>query len=217
MNQSLIILGTGGNAYDILDIIEALNASWREWKVVGFLDDLRPADSEYLGIPVLGPIRCAAYWKEAQFINAIGSDRSYLRRPEILASTGLSCDRFATLIHPAASVSSYARIGRGVYINHGVSIGGGAVIGHHVSLGPGSIIGHDTVIEDHAIIAPGAVVSGHVHIERNSYIGAVASIRQKLRIGAGALVGMGAVVVKDVEAGTTVVGNPAHLLRQSAS
>jgi acetyltransferase-like isoleucine patch superfamily enzyme len=34
-------------------------------------------------------------------------------------------------------------------------------------------------------------------------------IRQRLRIGAGALVGLGAVVVKDVASATVVVGNPA--------
>jgi sugar O-acyltransferase (sialic acid O-acetyltransferase NeuD family) len=213
MNQSLVIIGTGGNAYDILDIVAALNDSCQEWKIIGFLDDHRPADSEYLGFPVLGPIRCAAHWQEHCFINAIGSDKSYLRRPEILASTGLSLDQFATLIHPAASVSAHAHIGRGVYINYGVSVGGGVVIGNHVSLGPRCIIGHDTTIEDYAIVAPGAVISGYVEIGPNTYIGAAASIRQKLRIGEQALVGMGAVVVKEVAAGTTVVGNPASPLR----
>ena len=49
-----------------------------------------------------------------------------------------------------------------------------------------------------------------------TYVGTGAVVRENLRIGAGPLIGMGAVVVKDVEADSTVVGNPAHpLLRAS--
>ena len=39
-------------------------------------------------------------------------------------------------------------------------------------------------------------------------------IRQGLTIGAGAVVGMGAVVTKDVPDGVTVVGNPARILEK---
>jgi acetyltransferase-like isoleucine patch superfamily enzyme len=58
-----------------------------------------------------------------------------------------------------------------------------------------------------------------VHIGDHTYIGSGAIIRhgqpgQPIRIGAGAVVGMGAVVTRDVAAGTTVVGNPARPLER---
>ena len=213
MKQPLVILGVGGNAYDVLDIVEAANADAPRWEVVGFLDDARTQGAAHLGFPVLGPLREAARWVGCAFINAIGSDGSFWRRPEIVAATGLGAERFATLVHPAASVSRRARLGRGVFVNYGASLAGGVSVGDHVVLGPGAIIGHDAVIEDHTVVAPGAVVSGFVHIQGPSYIGARAVIRQRQRVGARALVGMGAVVVRDVAPGTTVVGNPARLLR----
>ena len=209
MSRPLVILGTGGSAYDVIDVIEAINAAAPTWDVAGFLDDARPPGSRHLGLEILGPLREAARFRDHAFINAIGSDKSFRRLPAILASTGLAADRFATLVHSAASVSGRARLGRGVTVNYGVSVGGGARIGDNVILCPGCIVGHDTTIEDYSVVAPGAVISGFVHVRRSCYIGSRAVIRQYLRIGEGSLIGMGAVVVREVAAGAVVVGNPA--------
>ncbi len=218
MSQKLIILGTGGGAYDILDTVEAINARQPTWEPFGFLDDSRSVGSTYLDLPVLGGLRDARCFTGHAFVNAIGSDKSYRRRPEILATTGIERTQFATLVHPAASVSPRARLGCGVCAHFGVSIAGGVVVGDHVSFYPGGIVGHDSVIEDYVIVAPGAVISGFVHVERGSYLGAHSVIRQHLRVGAQALVGMGAVVVRDVAARDQVVGNPARPLpRKQAS
>src|SRR5262249_11426968 len=142
MKQPLAILGVGGNAYDVLDIVEAANADAPRWEVVGFLDDARTPGAVHLGLPVLGPLREAARLSGCAFINAIGSDGSFRRRPELVAATGLGAERFATLVHPAASVSRRARLGRGVAVNFGASVAGGVVVGDHVVLGPGAIVGH---------------------------------------------------------------------------
>ena len=49
MTQPLIILGTGGSAYDVLDVVEAINAVSPAWDVVGFLDDARSPGERHLG------------------------------------------------------------------------------------------------------------------------------------------------------------------------
>jgi len=212
MSQPLIILGTGGGAHDVMDTVEAINALRPTWRIVGFLDDARPAGGIHLDLPVLGRLCDAVEFPGHRFINVIGSDRSYLRRPEILASTGLPPDRFATRVHPQASVSSRARLGHGVHVAFGASVGGGVVVGDQAALCPGCIIGHDTVVGDYAMVGPGAVVSGFVHLGRNTYVGAHAVIRQSLRVGERTLVGMGAVVIHETPKGSTVVGNPARAL-----
>ena len=218
MTRPLVILGTGGSAYDVLDIVGGLNAQTPTWEVAGFLDDARPPGSGHLDLPILGPLKDATRFPDCSFINVIGSEISYRRRAEIVKSTGLAPDRFATLVHPKASVSPWARLGRGVYVSFGASIGGGVVTGDHVSFSPACVIGHDSVIADCGLIAPGAVISGFVRLGRSCYIGAGAMIRQRLHILDGALVGMGAVVLHDVAAGATVVGNPAKpLVRAGAT
>ena len=52
-------------------------------------------------------------------------------------------------------------------------------------------------------------MSGNVTVGNDCLIGASASIRQGLEIGSGATVGMGAVVIRNVDGGTIVAGNPA--------
>lgn len=210
--RPLIILGTGGNAGDLIDIVDALP---RDWRLAGFLDDARPAGAVHLGALVLGRLADAARFADAMFVNAIGSPASFRARPAILAATGLPPERFAILVHAGAGVSRHARIGPGSAVNFGASVAAGVIVGQHVTIGPGAIVGHDTVIGDHAMIAPGAVISGGVRVGRAAYVGAACALRQQICIGDGALVGMGAVVLSDVPAGTVVVGNPARPLCRS--
>jgi sugar O-acyltransferase (sialic acid O-acetyltransferase NeuD family) len=206
----LNIIGSGGGAFDVLDIVDAVNNTTICWEIIGFLDDARMAGTHHLGLPILGALGEAVRFSDCSFINVIGSDVSFRKRIEIIQSTGLASERFATLIHSQASVSSWAKIGRGVYVSFGCSISGGVLIGDHVSFSPGCSIGHDSKIGDGSLIAPGAIISGFVEIGRCTYIGAGAMIKQRVKIGDGALVGMGAVVTKDVAPGAVVVGNPAR-------
>jgi sugar O-acyltransferase (sialic acid O-acetyltransferase NeuD family) len=212
MTRALVILGTTGNAHDILDVVESVNARQPVWDVAGFLDDARETGSSHLGLPVLGPLANAFRFEECLFINAIGSDRSYRQRPELVARLGVPRERFATLVHPLACVSSRACLGVGVCVNYGVSVAGGVMVGDHVYLGSGSVVGHDATIGEHSVLAAASVVSGFVHVGAACYIGTRAVIRGRVRIGTKALVGMGAVVLRDVKEATIVVGTPARLL-----
>jgi sugar O-acyltransferase (sialic acid O-acetyltransferase NeuD family) len=131
----------------------------------------------------------------------------------------------------AAGIGLKSAVAKNVVIMDEVEIGPGACLSPFVTLtsnikiGKGfhanlySYVEHDCVIGDFVTFAPGAKCNGNIVIEDYAYIGSNAVIRQgrpgqPLIIGQGAVVGMGAVVTKNVAAGTTVVGNPARILKK---
>ncbi|MDL2406617.1 sugar O-acetyltransferase [Rhizobium calliandrae] len=105
-------------------------------------------------------------------------------------------------------------LGPNVYFNAGCIILDTATVG----VGEGSMLGpgvHIYCAEHHKDLAErraGLEVARPVEIGRDVWIGGGAIILGGVTIGDGAIVGAGAVVTKDVEAGATVVGNPARRL-----
>jgi len=75
-------------------------------------------------------------------------------------------------------------------------------------------IAHDCYIDEGAFIIACSELSGYVRVGKRSRIAPNACVKQRVVIGDDVLVGMGAVVLKDIPDSTTVVGNPAKKLRQ---
>ncbi|KUZ73969.1 acetyltransferase [Burkholderia ubonensis] len=95
-------------------------------------------------------------------------------------------------------------------------------IGRHFQCNIYSYVAHDCIVGDFVTFAPRVACNGRIVIEDDVYIGTGAVLRQgtpdkPLTIGKGAVIGMGAVVTKDVPPGVTVIGNPAApMTRRSA-
>jgi len=102
-------------------------------------------------------------------------------------------------IHPAA------RIGSGLFIDHGmgVVVGETAEIGNDVTLYQGVTLGGTGF----------ATGKRHPTVEDNVTIGSGAKLLGPITIGHGSKIGANTVVIHDVPAHSTVVGNPGHPVR----
>ena len=215
--KKLIILGTGGNSVDILDAVNERNAYSKipQYECIGFLDDDQQQwGKEIWGVQVLGPLESASQYPDAYFVNGIGSERNFWKKAAIIAKTRVPLDRFETIVHPTASVSRMATLGKGVVVLQHVTIANQASIGNHVIILPNSVISHDVIIADYSCITGGVCISGLVTMGRNCYLGTKSSIIGGVKIGNSCLIGMGAVIRHDVPENSVMVGNPAKLLRK---
>ena len=120
----------------------------------------------------------------------------------------------APVVDPSAVLGPDIAPGAGSVIFALSTVTTNVAIGAHVHIGRNVAVGHDCTLDDFVSVMPGASIAGDVHLGRCAYVGAGATIRQGVTVGAGATVGMGAVVLHDVPAGATVVGNPARPLER---
>ncbi|MBQ9417643.1 MAG: hypothetical protein IJU19_03595 [Bacteroidales bacterium] len=122
--------------------------------------------------------------------------------------------------------------GKPVHFPHvgGVVIGDNVYIGANTCIDRGTLgdtviendakidnlvhIAHNCQVEEGAFVIAGAILGGGTHVGKNSWLAPNVTVKEQTMIHEQALVGLGAVVLKEVEAGAIMVGNPAHKLEK---
>lgn len=74
-------------------------------------------------------------------------------------------------------------------------------------------VAHDCLLGDEVTMASGVRLAGHVVVQDRANLGLGACVHQRRVIGAGAMVGMGSIVTRDVPPLALVKGNPARIAR----
>lgn len=205
----LAILGASGHGKVVADAAELSG-----WDEVVFFDDAWPGLSQNGPWAVLGDT--AALLRDVGgfdgVVVAIGNNSlRQIKQHELVASGAV----LTSVIHPAASVSAHAQVGIGSVIFANAVVNASAKVDEGCIVNTGAVVEHDCVLRRFSHISPNAVLAGGVEVGELVWVGACSSIRQLITVGSGAVVGMGAVVTKDVPPGVTVVGNPARVFSAS--
>jgi acetyltransferase-like isoleucine patch superfamily enzyme len=143
--------------------------------------------------------------------------------------------RTGTVLYDGSVIGTHLETGHGVVIREECEIGDdvsvwsntvvdyGCRIGNRVKIHTGCYIAQFTVLEDDVFLAPGVVIGNDLYpgneesarlmsgptIEKGAQIGVNVTILPYVRIGAGAMIGAGSVVSRDIPAGMVAYGNPA--------
>ncbi len=146
--------------------------------------------------------------------NTVLKNNVLIHAGSIIGTDGLGCEREAD-----GTLVKFPHFG-GVIIEDNVEIGAnckiakGALsntqIGKGTKINVGCFIAHNVIIGNNVWISPKVNIAGTVKVERNTTIFSGVIIREQRVIGSNVVIGMGAVVTKNIPMGETWVGNPAR-------
>lgn len=210
--KPLVMVGAGPAA---LPRIIAEAAAVAGWPLAGYLDvgdDPQPPTTPLERLGDESRLQDPAFVAAHDFAVAVQGPGRRRLCERILERGG----ELPVIRHPAAVVSTTAKIGAGAVLSAGVIVQSDATIGRFCVLNTGCTIDHDNRVGDGVSIGPGAHTAGRVTIGDEAFVGLGSAIINGVTIGRRATVGAGAVVVRDVPDGVTVVGNPARPLPAKA-
>lgn len=210
INDKIAIFGTGGFGREtllcIMDVLDTQKKNAKDY-VLFVVDDEYLSEKEIMGINVI-PF---STFNPNNYLAFISLGDPKLR--EIIKNRFPSNTKYATIVHPTATVSDWVKLDEGTIITAGSILTCNIEMGKHVHINLHTTIGHDCIIGDYFTSAPAVNISGNCKIGKNVYMGTNAAIKNGISICDNAIIGMGAIVVKNIVEEGTYVGNPAKKIK----
>jgi sugar O-acyltransferase (sialic acid O-acetyltransferase NeuD family) len=196
VSKPLLIIGSGGHASVLVDILRQQNR-----EILGVISPdkhIRRKVFEHLHHFTCDEDVLKFDKKEVRLVNGIGSLPRQLLRSHIFQRFSDLGYKFETVVASSAIVSKYAELYEGAQVMAGAIIQTGAVIGVNSIINTGAIVEHDCNIGSYNHIAPGVTLSGQVQTEDNVHIGTGASVIHLIIIGKNSVIGAGSTITKNV-------------------
>src|SRR5699024_7800976 len=162
---NVILIGAGGHSKVIQDIVKShteltLHAVLDQ----NFKDRFIDNDVIYGHTDLIGEFVRQDFY----FCIAIGNNKV---RETLVKKLPIPNNRYISLIHPTATISSIATIGIGTVVMPQSVINADTVIGDHVIINSRAVVEHDNIINDFVHISPNATLAGTVTVEKGTHIG----------------------------------------------
>jgi acetyltransferase EpsM len=206
---SVFIFGAGGLGREVLNVLRALAAGGQKVTCHGFIVDPEFAKHPILhDLPVHSDLSILKGDLDIRIVVALGDPSR--RRVAVQKIERMVGPRFASAIHPAATIGTEVKIDLGVMVLGPASITTDALIGRHVVINPLVAVSHDCSLADYVTLAPAVALAGGVVVDEGAELGTGANVIPRLTVGAWSVVGAGATVIRPVSANSTVAGVPAR-------
>lgn len=203
----LVLVGNGGHARDITQIINDINHHRPTFNVVATLDDgFSESDGRTIDI---------ANYPDTQYVICVNDGKVRRRIDETISNVAYKSNKSfkaANLIHPTAYIGDNCRYQDGLVMGPYAVVTTRISLGLHVHMNSHASINQMSSIGHYVTLSPGARVCGDCDIGDEVNMGANSVVINVKTVGDRATIGAGAVVIRDVEPNTTVVGVPAREL-----
>jgi sugar O-acyltransferase (sialic acid O-acetyltransferase NeuD family) len=180
MSEPLLLIGCGGHASSLIDVVE----SSCRWHVLGLVGLPEQVGENVLGYPVLGCDQDLPSLRQQcdHALLAVGQIGLAAQRQRLGDELKRLEFGLPVVISGRAHVSRHAQLGSGTSVGHGAIVNAGACVGDHCILNSNALIEHDAVIGDYCHISTGALVNGGTRIGASSFIGSGAVLREALNL-----------------------------------
>jgi sugar O-acyltransferase (sialic acid O-acetyltransferase NeuD family) len=210
--MKVLIVGAGGHAQVVADILLRMHEAQQDVVPIGYLDDnSRLEGKSFLGLPVLGQIADLDSISHDAVLIALGDNSTRRRLFEQLENTG---ERFVIARHPSAVIAPDVQIGPGTMVCANAVVNPGSVVGSNVILNTSCSVDHHSCIGDHVHIAPGVRLGGGVKVGRGSLIGIGSTVMPYHSVGEWCVVSAGSLVHSDLVDHIVAAGAPARAIRR---
>ena len=210
--RQVVIIGAGGHAREIADIIEARHDVGDLTEVIGYLVEAAYGlpGPQRDDLPILGGVDWLSGRADGVgVVCGIGAPQTRIRLVREASQHGA---QFINAIHPTAVQGRGVTLGVGVVLAAGVVVTNRIAIGDHAHVNVAATISHDSELGAFATLSPGVHLSGGVLVGEGSMLGTGAAVIPRVRLGDWSVIGAGAVVTAEVAANATVVGVPARVI-----
>lgn len=204
MDKPILILGAGGHAAVLLDILVS-----QKCDILGVvspsIDPKRRAFFNYKHYENDSEIEKFDS-RDICLVNGVGSLPGNNIRTAIQTKFINLGYTFSTVVSNDAVISSSVTLGTGVQVMSGAILQAGTIVNNGSIVNTGAIIDHDCIIGCNNHIAPGVTLSGHVTTGNSVHIGTGANVIQNINIGDNVVIGAGATITKSVGSDSKVFG-----------
>ena len=189
MSEPLLLIGCGGHARSLIDVVESSG----HWHMLGLVGLPEQVGDEVLGYPVLGSDQNLPSLRQrcSHALLAVGQMGLSTRRQTLVKELDHLEFLKPLVISGRAHVSGHAQLGAGTTVGHGVIVNAGVHVGKYCILNSNALIEHDAVIGDYCHIGTGVLVNGGVKIGSGSFIGSGSVLRENLNLPAQTVISAG--------------------------
>lgn len=210
--KNLIIIGARGFGREVYNLSIQTKEFNNQYIVKGFLDDNSESLSNFSGYPnIICSTEDYIVHENDVFVCALGDVNQKKKYVDIIVNKG---GEFINLIHPLSVICMNIKIGVGNLIFPFTYISNDVTIGNFVTIQSHAAIGHDSKLGNYIQINSQVFLGGFVQVEDLVTLHPGSMILPKKKIHSNSIIGLNTGVLKNVDKGSSVYGNPAKVIFQ---